>query len=579
MKLNDFNKELKKEYHDNIDNQPRKQKKILFNPLFIFGVIVLFIVSAFAINKIYVSNFNNSLIQKLSSNFDTAEKLIKINSGYELSNYSDNEIKVSWIDSIFNSVSMKNTGIEPNNDIAAGTSPMTSINTNVREKEIDEADIAKCDGKYIYYLYKVDYVNYVLQIYDLNSNLIVSQNIHYYAEKNQYYNVRGAYPGDIKCFVKDNKIIIEGGLFIRIYDFTNNILTLETEFYGKFNESRLYDNIYYFIGFIGWVNENIDYNNLYYDGYSIPKYVNRMYKYNLDSKEIDTIDMVSSGYTIYMNQDYIVLTSKIMKKQWIEDKKISYDGPNLIGDISVFSVFDTGLNPICVFKAAGIIINSYAIDIKDNKLRVVTTNVSYEKEKCNNLVIFDIKEKMRLSIIDNNLGEGYESVKSVRFEGDKCFVVTYRTTDPLYEIDLNDMNNPVIVDSYKAPGYSGYLHYLTINGNDYVLGLGYIDTYNSKISLYKDEDTNIQIGKDYLIENQIIVSDSHAYRIITSNEDNCIYLGLPYSKVSYIIYKIDVLTGNVSIHKEYVVDNYTRSFIIDSVIYIPTTQKLIVDNL
>ena len=269
----------------------------------------------------------------------------------------------------------------------------------------------------------------------------------------------------------------------------------------------------------------------------------------------------------------------IRKKQWYEGKNISYDGPEPTGNISVFSIFDTNLNPICVFKAIGEIINSYAIDIKDDKLRVVTTKVTYEKEKYNNLVIFDIKEKKRLSIIDENLGEGYESVKSVRFEGDKCFVVTYRKTDPLYEIDLSDMNNPVIIDTYKAPGFSGYLHYLTINGNDYVLGLGYINTYNAKISLYKDEGTNIQIGEDYIIEDPIIISNPHAYRIIKSEEDSCIYLGLPYSKTSYIIYKIDVLTGNVSIHKEYVVDDYTRSFIIDSVIYIPTTEKLIVDYL
>ena len=51
-----------------------------------------------------------------------------------------------------------------------------------------------------------------------------------------------------------------------------------------------------------------------------------------------------------------------------------------------------------------------------------------------------------------------ENLHSVRFMGDKCYLVTYRTTDPLFVIDLSDPTNPHVLGELKIPGYSDYLH-------------------------------------------------------------------------------------------------------------------------
>jgi uncharacterized secreted protein with C-terminal beta-propeller domain len=51
-----------------------------------------------------------------------------------------------------------------------------------------------------------------------------------------------------------------------------------------------------------------------------------------------------------------------------------------------------------------------------------------------------------------------ENLHSVRFMGDRCYLVTYRTTDPLFVIDLSDSTNPRVLGELKIPGYSDYLH-------------------------------------------------------------------------------------------------------------------------
>ena len=55
------------------------------------------------------------------------------------------------------------------------------------------------------------------------------------------------------------------------------------------------------------------------------------------------------------------------------------------------------------------------------------------------------------------LGRG-ERIYSVRFVGDRGYVVTFRETDPLYVVDLADPTRPRLRGELKIPGYSSYLH-------------------------------------------------------------------------------------------------------------------------
>ncbi len=51
-----------------------------------------------------------------------------------------------------------------------------------------------------------------------------------------------------------------------------------------------------------------------------------------------------------------------------------------------------------------------------------------------------------------------ERIYSVRFMGDKAYMVTFRQIDPLFVIDLSSPQNPKVLGYLKVPGVSDYLH-------------------------------------------------------------------------------------------------------------------------
>ena len=51
-----------------------------------------------------------------------------------------------------------------------------------------------------------------------------------------------------------------------------------------------------------------------------------------------------------------------------------------------------------------------------------------------------------------------ERIYSVRFMGEKAYMVTFRQVDPLYVIDLSNPKNPNVLGFLKIPGVSDYLH-------------------------------------------------------------------------------------------------------------------------
>ena len=62
-----------------------------------------------------------------------------------------------------------------------------------------------------------------------------------------------------------------------------------------------------------------------------------------------------------------------------------------------------------------------------------------------------------------------EQMYSSRFLGDKAYFVTYRTTDPLYVVDVSVPEKPTILGELKIPGYSTYLHPYDEN---HLIGIG-----------------------------------------------------------------------------------------------------------
>jgi hypothetical protein len=75
---------------------------------------------------------------------------------------------------------------------------------------------------------------------------------------------------------------------------------------------------------------------------------------------------------------------------------------------------------------------------------------------------------VRIGRVDG-LGRG-ERIMSVRWFDDLAVLVTFRQTDPVHTVDLSDPARPRVLGELHVAGYSGYLHPV---GDDLLVGLGH----------------------------------------------------------------------------------------------------------
>jgi inhibitor of cysteine peptidase len=80
---------------------------------------------------------------------------------------------------------------------------------------------------------------------------------------------------------------------------------------------------------------------------------------------------------------------------------------------------------------------------------------SFQSNQTNNVYVLN----QNLTVIGKleGLAQG-ENLHSVRFMGDRCYLVTFVKTDPLFVIDVSQPQNPTVLGELKIPGYSDYLH-------------------------------------------------------------------------------------------------------------------------
>lgn len=148
---------------------------------------------------------------------------------------------------------------------------------------------------------------------------------------------------------------------------------------------------------------------------------------------------------------------------------------------TVFKVAIEGLSMVNVARGEvrGWLLNQFSMDEHEGYLRVATTTSWTNPENA-------------VYVLDGNLSvvgalEGLapsERIYSARFLGDTLYLVTFRQTDPLFVIDLAIPSSPRVVGQLELPGFSSYLHPV---GDDYVLGLG-SENGSVKLSLFNVSD-------------------------------------------------------------------------------------------
>ncbi len=120
-------------------------------------------------------------------------------------------------------------------------------------------------------------------------------------------------------------------------------------------------------------------------------------------------------------------------------------------------------------QVPGRVLNQFSMDEYQGSFRIATTQ--------GDLWSSETPSRSNVYILDSNLTtigklEGLapgEQIYSARFMAEKCYLVTFQKIDPLFVIDLSDVENPTVLGQLKIPGYSDYLHPY---GATHLIGVG-----------------------------------------------------------------------------------------------------------
>jgi len=383
--------------------------------------------------------------------------------------------------------------------------------TNIQVEGVDEADIVKTDGNYIY-LVKGERV-IIAHAYPAGDMKII--NTLNFADKN--FTPDEMYVDDRYLIVightnryRDNPVIMPMKDTVDeiipeiypppyrremvkaiVYDIgdkagINQVRELELD--GRYVSSRkigqsLYlvanKSIYYYPQkemddlkplirdtVIGNEYVEIDYSNIK----CFPNFVEPNYLIvagiNLDRPEekADINTYLGFGGNIYasLKNMYIAVTG--YRYEVKDDKNIDYT------KVYKFAMNDGKIKYTAGGEVPGTILNQFSMDEYNGCFRIATTKGDIwrtdEYTSKNNVYVLDDGLKIIGKLEDIAPGE---RIYSVRFVGDRGYMVTFKTVDPFFVIDLKEPDRPEILGALKIPGYSNYMHPYDEN---HIIGFG-----------------------------------------------------------------------------------------------------------
>jgi inhibitor of cysteine peptidase len=434
-----------------------------------------------------------------------------------------------------------------------GTLPEDYSHTNIQVQGVDEADIVKTDGKYIYQVNRgrvvvaraypaeemkiesiIDFTgkNFTpIELYIDEQRLAVigttCDNIPLRVDRNQkadtsIYPPPRYYSQTVKIIVYDiedrrdikklRELEVEGNyissrkIASQLYLVANKhidyyyIQREEGNITPSYRDSTLKDD------FIG-----IDYGSIRY----FPDTVESSYMIiagmdlNKNDEAADISTYLGAGQNIYSSGEnlYVAVSNYSSERQGL-DKDSPEEAELFIMPVYRYDtlVYKFSLNNgkvtyLAKGKVPGTILNQFSMDENEGFFRIATTRGdtwrSDEYTSQNNVYILD--EMLNITGKIENIAPG-ERIYSVRFMGDRGYVVTFKTVDPLFVIDLKDPENPSILGALKIPGYSDYLHPYDENhiigfGKDTVDIKGQAYYLGMKLAIFDVTDVNNPVQK------------------------------------------------------------------------------------
>jgi hypothetical protein len=153
-----------------------------------------------------------------------------------------------------------------------------------------------------------------------------------------------------------------------------------------------------------------------------------------------------------------------------------FEGMDDVQDASDIHKFAVGATPQDTrYEASGVVkgrvLNQFALDEHDGYIRVATTSSHAPDPNAHSTMSILAARGSALSVVGSvdHIAPS-EDIRSVRFDGDRAFVVTFKKTDPLYAFDLSKPAQPRITGELKIPGFSTYMHLMD---ETHLLTIGY----------------------------------------------------------------------------------------------------------
>ena len=178
------------------------------------------------------------------------------------------------------------------------------------------------------------------------------------------------------------------------------------------------------------------------------------------------VAIVADGDTVYGTPTSLYVAND---QRWRLNMWRARDNRTTPQETEIYRFSVTGAEPP-TFEAAGKVkgwlVNQYAMSEWDGYLRVATTDENAGSSAVR--VLRPDEDTLKQVGQVSGLGKG-EQIYSVRFIGDRGYVVTFRQTDPLYSVDLSDPAKPRVTGELKINGYSAHLQPV---GEGRLIGIG-----------------------------------------------------------------------------------------------------------
>jgi inhibitor of cysteine peptidase len=399
--------------------------------------------------------------------------LLKFASYSELKAYLNNT--VNWWP-YYNDVK-RSGGIFPSASTAAEGYAVDYSKTNIQVEGVDEADIVKSDGEYLY----VALGERVLIV-----KAYPAADAHVVTEIKLNGTIAGLFINEDRLVVfeygmqaisytraEETMIYNENLLHIRIYDVTDRnspVLARTVSSDGWYFTSRMIGDYVYVV-----VNE---YAYLREGEVPLPIIINQGQREEVSATSIyyTNVSDYSYGFTTIIavnvkddnvepgHETFLIGNSggiyASLNNIYLAVPRYDYETGAEATQIHRLGIQEDKITCEASGEVPGRILNQFSMDEYNGYFRIATTmgqvsRMLTEASSSNNLYVLN----MNLTIVGRleDLAPG-EQIYSARFMGDQCYLVTFKKIDPLFVIGLEDPANPTVLGRLKIPGYSNYLH-------------------------------------------------------------------------------------------------------------------------